>query len=82
MNWQNVTVYTILVLCAFFAVYKAKTLFSKKPDKCADCKCECELHPNKPPIDIKECEIKSFEMVYQFLRKTASFPECSSDTMS
>jgi len=34
---------------------------------------------NKPKVDIKESEIKSFEMIWKFLRETTSFPESSSD---
>ena len=44
MNWQNVIVYTILVLCALFTVYKLRKSISKKQsDKCANCDIECEL---------------------------------------
>jgi hypothetical protein len=48
MNWQNVIVYVILVVCGLWIVRTLLNFFSKKSrndsqNKCANCNCECKL---------------------------------------
>ena len=46
MNWQNVIVYTIIVLCVLIVAYKLQKKLSKKHSKCTHCDCACEFKNN------------------------------------
>jgi hypothetical protein len=56
--------------------------------KCLPCKKEkrwcCQKYAflDISIVDIKECQIKRFQMVIQFFGKTTSFSECTADTMT
>ena len=43
MNLQNIIVYTVLALCALWAIRKIFSKKRKDGNKCAGCDCECEL---------------------------------------